>query len=188
MAALGVSWGRQDLVPWPGIKPRPPALGAQSLSHWTTWELSRWACFNPVPFLWSLVLWSEFSDSSSEWVKAELVLSPGHQTLPSSGVSLISLVLLMFSHLLALLVIFSSCSVTQSCLTLCHPTDCSMPGCPALHCLPEFAQIHVHWVLVSFYKDIILHCWKQSQISVFKSNQIRESIPEAPEPTRKTHP
>ena len=25
-----------DLVPWPGIKPRPPALGAQSHSHWTT--------------------------------------------------------------------------------------------------------------------------------------------------------
>ena len=24
------------LVPWPGIKPRPPALGIQSLSHWTT--------------------------------------------------------------------------------------------------------------------------------------------------------
>ena len=24
-----------DLVPWPGIKPGPPALGAQSLSHWT---------------------------------------------------------------------------------------------------------------------------------------------------------
>ena len=25
-----------DLVSWPGIQPRPPALGAQSLSHWTT--------------------------------------------------------------------------------------------------------------------------------------------------------
>ena len=28
-----------DLVPWPGIKPRAPALGAQSLSHWTTREV-----------------------------------------------------------------------------------------------------------------------------------------------------
>ena len=27
-----------DLVPWPGIEPRPPALGTQSLSHWTTRE------------------------------------------------------------------------------------------------------------------------------------------------------
>ena len=24
--------------------------------------------------------------------------------------------------------------------------DCSMPGFPVLHCLPEFAQIHFHWV------------------------------------------
>ena len=31
------------------------------------------------------------------------------------------------------------CSVTQSCLTLCHPTDCSKPGFPVLHQLPEFA-------------------------------------------------
>ena len=24
--------------------------------------------------------------------------------------------------------------------------DCSMPGLPVLHCLPELAQSHVHWV------------------------------------------
>ena len=28
-----------DLVPWPAIKPSPPALGVQSLSHWTTREV-----------------------------------------------------------------------------------------------------------------------------------------------------
>ena len=38
------------------------------------------------------------------------------------------------------------CSVTQSCPTLCDPTDCSTPGFPVLHCLLEFAQTHVHWV------------------------------------------
>ena len=26
----------QDLVPWPRIKPGPPALGVRSLTHWTT--------------------------------------------------------------------------------------------------------------------------------------------------------
>ena len=41
---------------------------------------------------------------------------------------------------------FCCCSVTQSCLTLCDPMDCSMPGIPVLHCLLEFAQTHVHWV------------------------------------------
>ena len=37
-------------------------------------------------------------------------------------------------------------SVTQSCLTLCNSTDCSTPGLPARHQLPELAQTHVHRV------------------------------------------
>jgi len=36
------------------------------------------------------------------------------------------------------------CSVAESCLTLCDPMDCSTPGFPVLHSLPEFAQTHVH--------------------------------------------
>ena len=35
-------------------------------------------------------------------------------------------------------------SVAQSCLTLCDPVDCSMPGLPVHHQLPEFTQTHVH--------------------------------------------
>ena len=38
------------------------------------------------------------------------------------------------------------CSVTQSCLTLCNPMDCSTPGFPVLHYLPEFAQTLICWV------------------------------------------
>ena len=37
-------------------------------------------------------------------------------------------------------------SVAQSGPTLCDPVDCSPPGFPVLHCLPEFAQTHVHCV------------------------------------------
>ena len=37
-------------------------------------------------------------------------------------------------------------SVAQSCLTLCDPMHCSTPGLPVYHQLPEFTQIHVHWV------------------------------------------
>ena len=29
---------------------------------------------------------------------------------------------------------------------LCNPMDCSMPGFPVFHYLPDFAQTHVHWV------------------------------------------
>ena len=36
-------------------------------------------------------------------------------------------------------------SVTQSCLTLCDPMDCSTPGLPVRHQLLEFTQTHVHW-------------------------------------------
>ena len=37
-------------------------------------------------------------------------------------------------------------SVAQSCLTLCDPMDCSTPGLPVHHQLPEFTQTHIHWV------------------------------------------
>ena len=37
-------------------------------------------------------------------------------------------------------------SVAQSCPTLCDPMDCSTPGLPAHHQLPEFTQTQVHWV------------------------------------------
>ena len=42
-------------------------------------------------------------------------------------------------------IIKTCCSFAQSCPTLCDPMDWSTPGCPVLHCLPEFAQMHVHW-------------------------------------------
>ena len=38
------------------------------------------------------------------------------------------------------------CMKVKSCLTPSDPMDCSMPGSPVLHYLPEVAQIHVHRV------------------------------------------
>ena len=37
-------------------------------------------------------------------------------------------------------------SVAQSCPTLCNPMNCSMPGLPVHHPLPELTQTHVHRV------------------------------------------
>ena len=53
LAARGLSCGTWnlvavalwDLVPWPGIEPGPPALRAQSLSHWTSKEVPNSWCF-----------------------------------------------------------------------------------------------------------------------------------------------
>ena len=55
-----LTWGTWDLVPCPGIKPGPPALGVQSLSYWTRREVpclvflscSKWILF----FSFSLLL------------------------------------------------------------------------------------------------------------------------------------
>ena len=37
-------------------------------------------------------------------------------------------------------------SVAQWCLTPCDPMNCSMPGLPVHHQLPEFTQTQVHRV------------------------------------------
>ena len=37
-------------------------------------------------------------------------------------------------------------SVAQSCPTLCDPMNCSIPGLPVHHQLPELTQTHVHQV------------------------------------------
>ena len=41
---------------------------------------------------------------------------------------------------------FQFSSVAQLCPSLCDPRDCSMPGLPVHHQLPEFTQTHVHQI------------------------------------------
>ena len=52
------------------------------------------------------------------------------------------------SHGLCTEVIYnpSFSSVAQSCSAICNPMDCSTPGIPVHHQLPEPAQTHVHRV------------------------------------------
>ena len=56
--------------------------------------------------------------------------------------------LVLHSHhpLLSRLLKIQFSSVAQSCLTLCDPIVCSMPGLPVHHQLLEFTQTHVHSV------------------------------------------
>ena len=37
---------------------------------------------------------------------------------------------------------------------LYDPMDCSMPGCPVHHQLPELAQTHIHWVSLWYHPTI----------------------------------
>ena len=56
-------WGIQwDLVPWPGITPRPPALRVRSLSHWTTREVP--ASYTFLYTAWEVKNWTAASGSS----------------------------------------------------------------------------------------------------------------------------
>ena len=48
-------------------------------------------------------------------------------------------------------------SVAQSCPTLSDPMDCSTPGFPVHHHLPELAQTHVHWVGDAIQPSILCH-------------------------------
>ena len=48
-------------------------------------------------------------------------------------------------------------SVTQSCPTLCDPMNCSTPGLPVHHQLPEFTQTHVHRVGDAIQHLILCH-------------------------------
>ena len=46
-------------------------------------------------------------------------------------------------------------SVAQPCPTLCDFMDCSTPGLPVHHQLPEFTQTHVHWVSDTIWSSVI---------------------------------
>ena len=48
-------------------------------------------------------------------------------------------------------------SVAQSCPTLCNCMDCSTPGLPVHHQLPEFTQTHVHQVVMPSSSLILCH-------------------------------
>ena len=48
------------------------------------------------------------------------------------------------------------CSVTKSCPTLCDCMECSTPGFPVLHHLLDFAQTHLHGVVMSSHPSSLL--------------------------------
>ena len=78
-----------------------------------------------------------------------------------------------------LLVVCCYCfSVAKSCPALCNPMECSTPGFPTLHCLPESAQIHV-FESVMPYNHLILCSPPFLFPSVFPSIRIfsNESTP-----------
>ena len=68
-------------------------------------------------------------------------------------------------------------SVAQSCLTLCDPIDCSMPGLPVHHQYPEHTKL-MSTKLVMPSKHLILCCPLLLSPSVFPSIRVfsKESV------------
>ena len=87
-------------------------------------------------FLWVIVLFSEWGSMALPGVSVEV----GLLVFPSDKFTFPGV------HRDTSGRLPGCCSVSESCLTLCDPMDCSTPGFPGLHYLLVFAQTHVHWV------------------------------------------
>ena len=70
-----LSCGMWDLVPWPGMELRPPALGVWSLSHWTTREVPR-TYFNMafIVYIYFMVLFGSYEKWCGSWKFDKLYL------------------------------------------------------------------------------------------------------------------
>ena len=73
-------------------------------------------------------------------------ISNNNESWETSSLTVFLILLIVNSITLSDVCCGCCCSVARSCPTLCDLMDCSTPGSSVLHCLPEFAQIHVHWV------------------------------------------
>ena len=62
-------------------------------------------------------------------------------------------------------------SFAHSCPTLCDPMDCSVPGLPVYHQLPELTQTHGHWSVMPS-NHFILCCSLLLQPSIFPSIRV----------------
>ena len=146
-----LSCSRWDLVPWPGVEPRPRALALWSLRHWTT-----------LGSLWLLEIYILLWASCFSFAKEVIISLPTVVMMPKwEPVNHINLCLILQQWTLSALFLsktlysaftnkmFSSVhfsSVAQSCPTVCDPMNRSMPGLPVHHQLPEFTRTHVHRV------------------------------------------
>jgi len=101
---------------------------------------SEQACVKYIQMLFQLVCLMS-SSSKSRYAHGQNVLYvtvPGAPRIPILGDSV------KVGCMSACSVQFGS--VPQSCPALCNPMDCSTPGFPVHHQLPELAQTHVHRV------------------------------------------
>ena len=142
----GLQFPSQGDLPNPGIEPRSPTLQADALTSEppgkpfiSSRSLLNLSCIFSILvsrlFICDAILFSRF------WIIFTIIIwnsLSGRFAIYSSFV--------WFGGHLYCSFQFSFSSVAQSCPTLCDPMNCSMPGLPVYHHLPEFTQTHVHRV------------------------------------------
>ena len=78
--------------------------------------------------------------------------------------------------------VFSCCSVSKSCLTLCNPMGCSMPGLPVLPYLLDFAQVFPNFVqmrqnrVLWFYYYLLSHLLPDAGIQDVKFSFFQDCL------------
>ena len=87
----------------------------------------------PKPYHWPSVVTEHLKCGQSLEMGCQYRICAGFQILSTQKVCISLFLMLIFVQ-------------SQSCRTLCDPIDCSTPGFPVLHYLPESAQTHVHCV------------------------------------------
>ena len=109
-------------------------VGRQILYHWTTREVLGWH------------LNSNMNSKASSINLINSVQVPDGAFSPQTWYSFLLFNSFLTNSSGTILLGHQFSSVAQSCPTLCDPMDCSTPGLPVHHQLPEFTQTHVHWV------------------------------------------
>ena len=89
-----------------------------------------------------MIVWS-FTQSQTSWNVKSSELQEA--LLQTKLVEVIECQLSYFKSQKKMLLKFSLVQLLSH-VRLCDPMDCSMPGLPVHHQLPELTQTHVHWV------------------------------------------
>ena len=129
-------------LPNPGIKPRSPALQADSLLTEPPGKsfFRRGGDFQDWATTHSSIFWQHLRS-----VMAPLGMS-FHLLIEDQGLVLSTILVPFDSNWFMLCPSVHFSSVPQLCPTLCNLMDCSTPGLPVHHQLPDFTQTHSHWV------------------------------------------
>ena len=134
----------------------------------------------------SLTQWTWVLVNSRSWRwtgRPGVLQSMGSQRVRHDWATELNWILLLCDYSETLSKFYCYCSFTKLCLTLRDPVNCSMPGLPVLHCLLEFAQVHVCCV-----RDTIRpsHPLLPSPLAVWPSNSTPKYIPKEIKACRQT--